>query len=262
MRTRSAARPAGADQAARPVRRSAVLNRLRILVADADPGIRRLLRRHFSAEGCVVLTVESGCGILNLARRSQLDLAILSTDLPDIDGASLIERVHGISRAPIIALMPPNGTLTPSRVLDCGADDWIDEPFSLKELMVRSRRLLQRAGGWRQSDLLIAGPGSIEVDLLERRVRVRGKLVALTRREFELLALLVAAKGATLTHDEIVQQVWGRNYSGARQNLRRTVSSLRRKIEPDAASPAHLLSVRGSGYRLSARPDPSDPAPT
>jgi two-component system KDP operon response regulator KdpE len=224
------------------------------MVADADPGIRRLLRRHFGAEGCVVLTAETGREALHLMRRTQLDLAIVSTDLGDIDGVRLIQRVRGLCSAPIIALMRLGGTLTPKRILDCGADDWIDEPFLLKELMARSRRLLQRAGGWRESDLLIAGLGSIEVDLLERRVRVGGKLVALTRKEFDLLALLVAAKGATLTHDEIVQQVWGRGYSGARQNLRRTISILRRKIEPDAASPVHLLSVRGSGYRLSARP--------
>ena len=69
-----------------------------------------------------------------------------------------------------------------------------------------------------------------------------------------MLALLVGAKGGTLSHDEIVQRVWGRGYSGSRQNLRRTISSLRHKIEPDAARPAHLLSVRGSGYRLRVRP--------
>jgi DNA-binding response OmpR family regulator len=113
--------------------------------------------------------------------------------------------------------------------------------------------LLQRVGAWQAPSVLATGLGLIEVDPLERKVRIGGKPVAMTRKEFDLLALLVAAKGGTLSHDEIVQKVWGRGYSGARQNLRRTISSLRQKIEPDVSRPAYLLSVRGSGYRLKAR---------
>jgi DNA-binding response OmpR family regulator len=150
--------------------------------------------------------------------------------------------------------MRADGPLTASQILDSGADDCIDEPFLLKELAARVRRLLQRVGAWQGPSVLATGLGPIEVDPMERKVRIAGKLVALTRKEFDLLALLVGAKGGTLSHDEIVHRVWGRGYSGARQNLRRTISSLRHKVEPDAAHPAHILSVRGSGYWLRARP--------
>jgi two-component system KDP operon response regulator KdpE len=231
-----------------------MLNHPRILVADADPGICRLLRRHFGTVAYSVVTAETGREALDLIRRTPPDLAILSTDLDDFDGPELIRRVRSQCGAPIIALMRVGGPLTPTQVLDSGADDCIDEPFLLKELAARVRRLLQRVGAWQGPSVLATGLGPIEVDPLERKVRIAGKLVALTRKEFDLLSLLVGAKGGTLSHDEIVHRVWGRAYSGARQNLRRTVSSLRHKVEPDAAHPAHIISVRGSGYRLRVRP--------
>ena len=231
-----------------------MLNRPRILVVDSDPGICRLLRRHFGAAGYAVVTSETGREAMDQVRRAPPDLAILATDLGDIDGAELIRQVRSVCAAPIIALTRPDGTLTAGQLLDIGAEDCVEEPFLLKELAARTRRLLQRAGVWQGPSTLETGLGAIEVDPVDRKVQVGGKPVSLTRKEFDLLALLVAAKGGTLTHDEIVQKVWGRGYSGARQNLRRTVSSLRQKIEPDSARPAHLLSVRGSGYRLSVRP--------
>jgi two-component system, OmpR family, KDP operon response regulator KdpE len=231
-----------------------MLSRPRILVANADPGICRLLRRHFGAMAYAVVTVETGREALDLIRRTPPDLAILSTELDDVGGAEMIRRVRSGCIAPIMALTRPRGALTPTQVLDCGADDCLDEPFLLRELAARVRRLLQRAGAWQGPSVLATGLGPIEVDPLERKVRIGGEPVVLTRKEFDLLALLVGAKGGTLSHDEIVQRIWRHDYGGARQNLRRTISSLRHKIEPDAARPAHLLSVRGEGYRLRARP--------
>jgi two-component system KDP operon response regulator KdpE len=231
-----------------------VVNHPRVLVVDADPGICRLLRRHFGAASYAVVTAETGREALDLIRRTPPDLAILSTELDDLEGTELIGRVRALGATPIMALMREGGTLTPTQVLDSGADDCIDEPFLLKELAARVRRLLQRVGAWQGPAVLATGIGPIEMDRLGRRVRIGGRLVAVTRKEFDVLALLVGAKGGTLSHDEIVQRVWGRGYSGSRQNLRRTISSLRHKIEPDAAHPALLLSVRGSGYRVRVRP--------
>jgi two-component system, OmpR family, KDP operon response regulator KdpE len=230
-----------------------MLNRPRILVANTDRGICRLLRRHFSSAAYTVVTVESAGEALDQLTRMPPELAILSTDLGDLGGIELIKRACSLSHVPIIALTRLGGPIMPSEVLDAGADDCIEEPFLLNELVARARRLLQRVGAWQAPSVLITGLGPIEVDPLQRKVRIGGKPVAMTRKEFDLLALLVGAKGDTLSHDEIVQKVWGRGYSGARQNLRRAISGLRRKIEPDAAHPAHLLSVRGSGYRLRVR---------
>ena len=201
-----------------------------------------------------MVTVEIGREALDQIPRMPPDLASLSTGLGDFDGTELIRRVRSPCSAPIIALMQAGGSLTPSQVLDSGADDCIDEPFLLKELAARVGRLLQRVGAWQGPGVAATGLGPIEVDPLERKVRIGGKLVALTRKEFDLLALLVGAKGGTLSRDENVQRVWGRGYSGSRQNLRWTISSLGHKVEPDASRPAHILSVRGSGYRLKVRP--------
>jgi two-component system, OmpR family, KDP operon response regulator KdpE len=229
-----------------------MLNRPRILVADADPGICRLLRRHFGTTVYNVITVETGREALDHLRRLPSDLTILSTDLGDIEGTELVQRARSLTSAPIIGLTPLGGPIMPSQVLDSGAEDCIEKPFLLKELVARARRLLQRVGAWQGPIVLATGLGLIEVDPLERKVRIGGKPVAMTRKELDLLATLVGAKGATLSHDELVQKVWGRSYSGARQNLRRTISSLRHKIEPDVSRPTYLLSVRSSGYRLSA----------
>jgi two-component system KDP operon response regulator KdpE len=237
-----------------------MVTRPRILVADPDPGICRLLRRHLGSISYAVVTVETGREALDQLRRSPPDLIVLSTELSDISGTESIRRVRDVCAAPILVLMRPGGAVTPTQILDSGADDCIDEPFLLKELAARVQRLLQRVGAWLGPSVVATGLGPIEVDPQERKVRIAAKLVALTRKEFDVLALLVAAKGGTLSHDDIVQKVWGRGYSGARQNLRRTVSSLRHKIEPDAERPAHLLSVRGSGYRLRVRPGASGDA--
>jgi two-component system KDP operon response regulator KdpE len=226
-------------------------NRPHIVVADADPGICRLLRRHLGARDYSVATAETGRKAIDSLRSKPPDLAILSTGLVDFAWIELIRRVRGACRAPIFALMEPHSPLAQSTVLESGADDCIDEPFLLEELIARAERLLQRVDGWQGQRVLAPGLGPIELNRLQRKVRIGGEPVALTRKEFDLLALLVGAGSSTLPHDEIVERIWGRDHFGARQNLRRTVSSLRRKIEPDVARPAHLVSVRGSGYRFS-----------
>jgi two-component system KDP operon response regulator KdpE len=230
-----------------------MLSRPRILVANDDPGICRLLQRHFGTSGYTVVIARTARETLELTDRKPPDLAILSTGLDESGGTELLHRVRSMCTAPIIALTRPGDLLTPAQILDLGADDCIEEPFLLRELAARARRLLQRSGAEQAPSVLATWLGPIEIHPLERRVKVGNKLVAMTRKEFDVLALLVGAKGGTLSHDEIVQKVWSPGHSGARQNLRRTISSLRQKIEPDAGRPANLLSVRGSGYRLRVR---------
>jgi DNA-binding response OmpR family regulator len=237
-----------------------VVNRPRVLVANPDPGIRRLLRRHFDNAGYSVVAAELGRTVLDLLRRSALDVVILSSEMGDIRGVDLVSRAHAITSAPLLVLMPTKSAVTPGEILDAGADDCLDEPFLLEELAARTRRLLHRSGVCLGPLVLRIGLGQLEINALERTVRLNDKSLVLSRKEFDLLGALAAARGSTLSHDQILHEVWGGEYTSARQNLRRLVSSLRRKIEPEPKLPICLVSIRGSGYRLAIPMDPAEDA--
>jgi two-component system KDP operon response regulator KdpE len=234
-------------------------NRPKVLIADPDPGIRRLLRRYFGNAGFSVVTADLGRAVLELLRRSAPDVIILSNEMGDLSGLDLVGRVHAAAGAPLLVLMPTKGAVTPGDILDAGADDCLDEPFLLGELAARTRRLLHRVGVQLGPKVLMTGLGRLEINSLERSVNLSGGLLVLTRKEFDLLAALANANGSTVNHEEILREVWGGRDDSARQNLRRVVGSLRRKIEPDPEHPALLFSVRGSGYRLNLSPEPAGP---
>jgi two-component system KDP operon response regulator KdpE len=229
-----------------------MLNHLKVLVANPDPGIRRLLRRHFERMGCAAVVATTAHETLNLTQRTVVDLVVASAALPDIGAKEFTRALREAVGASLIILMPPGSGVSASQILDCGADDCIDEPFLLAEFSARARRLLLRGGTKYRSRSVIHGLGLLEIEPFDRSVRLRGESIALTRKEFGLLAVLVAGRGQILTYDEILRKVWGSDYIGAIQNLRRVVSSLRQKIEPEPARPLYLTSVRGTGYRLTA----------
>jgi DNA-binding response OmpR family regulator len=229
-----------------------MLDHLKVLVAHPDPGIRRLLRRHFEQTSCTTIVTQTGQETLSLLKRSLPDLIVASAAMPDTDGLSFTRALRETVGVPLMMLVPHGTDLTVTQILDCGADEFIEEPFMLNEFGARARRLLVRGGMKYRSKILIQGLGLLEIEPLDRTVRLGGVSIALTRKEFGLLAVLAAANGQIVSYEDILRKLWGSDYIGAIQNLRRVVSSLRQKIEPDASRPVHLTSVRGSGYRLSA----------
>lgn len=208
----------------------AMLNYPRLMVAHSDAGVCRLLRRHFRSASYAVLTVQTGREALDLMRTAPSDLAILSTDLADIRGIEFIQLARGMTSAPIIASRRANGTLMPAKILDCGADDCVDEPFFLLELEARSRRLLRLMDAGQTPGVLIRMLGPLEMNPMGRKVRVDRKSVVLTENEFELLAVLIGTNGGILTDEEIIRKAWGPGYCGDRPRLRQTTTSLRNKI--------------------------------
>jgi len=117
-----------------------MVNRPRVLVANPDPGIRRLLRRHFDNAGYSVVTAEFGRTVLDLLQRSAPDVIILSSEMGDVAGVDLVSRAHGMTNTPLLVLMPAKSGVTPGEILDAGADDCLGEPFLLEELAARTRR--------------------------------------------------------------------------------------------------------------------------
>jgi two-component system KDP operon response regulator KdpE len=235
-----------------------MINRPRVLIADSDPGIRRLLRRHFSTAGYSVTTADLGRTVLEQIRRSAPDVIILSSEMGDLNGVDLVSRVRAVAGTPLLVLTPTKDAVAPGTILDAGADDCLDEPFLLEELAARTRRLLHRVGVPVGPRTLTTSLGALEINSLERSASLHGEPLVLTRKEFDLLAVLVNANGATASHDEILHDVWGGRDNSARQNLRRVVGSLRRKIEPEPEQPILLVSSRGSGYRLNVQSEPGE----
>jgi two-component system response regulator RegX3 len=225
-------------------------HRPRVIVTDSDPGIRRLLRRHFTEAGYAVTIAETEQAMMEQFRRLTPDLVIVSIEPTGAAAGDVVRRIRTVSSAPMLALMPSDSQGAMGRLLDSGADDCMLEPFLLEELAARARRLLHRSSALGGPHTLQTVLGRIDVDPLARTAARDGIDLALTRKEFDLLLVLLNAKGETMSHQQIIGKVWGSAYDNARQNLRRVVSSLRRKIEPYPDAPVHVISVRGGGYRL------------
>src|ERR1700677_296442 len=184
-----------------------MVNRPTVLIAHPGPGIRWLLRRYFGNSGFSVMTADLGRAVLDQLRRSAPDVIILSNEMGDLGGLDLINRVHAETSNPLLVLMPTRGAVAPGDILDAGADDCLDEPFLLEELAARTRRLLHRVGVHLGPKVLMTTLGRLEINLLERSVNLGSASLTLTRKEFDLLAVLANAVGGTADHDDILREV-------------------------------------------------------
>jgi two-component system, OmpR family, KDP operon response regulator KdpE len=221
---------------------------LRVLVDDDEPAIRRFLRLSFDAEGYQVSEAVDGRSALEALQKSRADILILDLGLPDIDGLEVIRelRERG-SLIPIIVLSSRTEERAKVQALDLGADDYVGKPFGIEELLARIRSAL-RHRLQQQGEEPVFRSGDLSLDLVRRKVLVRGQEVKLSPRAYEVLRLLVAHAGKVLTHKFILDEVW----DGATdvQYLRVYIRTLRKKIEADPERPALILTEPGVGYRL------------
>ena len=222
--------------------------KLRVLVVDDEPAILRFLRAGLTAQGFAVTEVTAGSAALDSVRQDLADLMVLDLGLPDMDGLDVIRQLRqGGSSVPIIVLSSRDDEGSKVAALDLGADDFVTKPFGIDELFARiraaQRHRLQQAG-----ERPVFRAGDLVVDLVRRIVTVRGAEVKFSRREYDLLRLLVAHAGKVLTHRHILREVWGADTDV--QYLRIYVRALRQKIEPNPEQPVHILTETGVGYRL------------
>ncbi len=229
---------------------TAMANPLRVLVVDDEPAILRFLRTGLSAQGFIVSEAEAGSVAMDCVRREAADLVVLDLGLPDMDGLDVIRQVRDAGSAiPIIVLSSRDDERSKVAALDLGADDFVTKPFGIDELFARiraaQRHRLQQVG-----ERPVFRSGDLVVDLVRRVVTVRGVDVKFSRREYELLRLLVAHAGKVLTHRHILHEVWGSDTDV--QYLRIYIRALRQKIEPNPEQPTHILTETGVGYRLRA----------
>jgi two-component system KDP operon response regulator KdpE len=220
----------------------------RILVVDDEPQLLRALATNLKARGYEVDQAATGEAALMLAASHHPDLVVLDLGLPGIDGLEVIAGLRGWSSVPIVVLSVREHEADKVAALDAGADDYVTKPFDTEELLARVRAALRRVPHAATGPTVVHCDG-LEIDLVQRRVRVGTENVHLTRTELALLEVLVRNPGKLLAHDYLLRQVWGQGYGGQSNYLRVYVRQLRRKLGDDAANPRLILTEPGIGYR-------------
>lgn len=221
----------------------------RILVVDDEPQIQRFLKPALLAAGFEVETASTAAEAKRLAATRAPALIILDLGLPDADGKTVIATIRAFSAMPIIVLSARDQETEKIAALDLGANDYVEKPFAIGELLARMRVALRLAENRREQQASFSF-GDIHLDLDKRLVRVAETNVHLTPKEYDVLALLAQHANKVVSHRQALTQVWGPAHHGDVQYLRVVIGQLRAKLEADPKAPAHLLSEPGVGYRL------------
>ncbi len=225
------------------------MSRHRILVVDDEPQIQRFLNPALTASGYEVIQASTGAEAERLIATIAPDLVILDLGLPDKDGKDVIETVRAFSEVPIIVLSARDREAEKIAALDLGANDYVEKPFGIGELLARIRTSLRRqvAGASVPSRFELNG---LLVDMSKRIVTRGGEELHLTRKEYQLLVHLVLHAGMVVTHRQLLASVWGAAHVEDLQYLRVFVGQLRAKIEDDANNPQFIRTEPGVGYRF------------
>jgi two-component system KDP operon response regulator KdpE len=220
----------------------------RILVVDDEPPIRKLLRVGLSTQDFVIIEAPNARTAMELVAADQPDLVLLDLGLPDMAGHDLLAkwRAEGLT-LPIVILSSRTDEEGIVKALEMGADDYLTKPFSMNELIARIRVAL-RHRLQTQGEKPIFQTGDLSVDLVRRVVKVKGEEVKFSRKEYDILRILVQHAGRVLTHRYLIDQVWGEVTDI--QYLRIYVRQIRQKIEETPDQPRYILTETGVGYRL------------
>ena len=225
------------------------MNGTRILVVDDEPQIQRFLKPALTAAGYEVFSAATAAEAERLVATSAPDLVILDLGLPDKDGKDVITTVRAFSAVPIIVLSARDRETEKIAALDLGANDYVEKPFGIGELIARIRALLRHRIADANVPARFEADG-LAVDTVKRLVTRDGAEIHLTRKEYELLVHLVLHAGLVVTHRQLLAAVWGGAHVEDVQYLRVFVGQLRAKIERDAAQPHFIRTEPGVGYRF------------
>ncbi len=228
----------------------------KILVVDDERVMVKGIKFNLENEGYQVDTGSDGEEAVDKARTGQFDLIILDLMMPKIDGLQACMKIREFSNVPVIMLTAKGEDADKIIGFECGADDYITKPFNILELKARIRALLRRAGAaaqqQREADRL--SRGAITLDLAARAAWRDGERVELTAKEFDLMVLLMQNPGRVYSRENLLNLVWGYEYIGDYRTVDVHIRRLREKLEPDPASPEHILTKWGVGYYLANSP--------
>ncbi|HEY1750803.1 MAG TPA: response regulator [Caulobacteraceae bacterium] len=223
--------------------------RPRILVIDDEPQMHRFLGPALTAAGFEPVRADDGAAGLRAIAAGAPDAVVLDLGLPDMDGKDLLKAARAFYVGPVIVLSAREREAEKIATLDLGADDYVQKPFGVGEFLARLRvalrHKLERVGA---EATVVAG--DLEIDLVRRLVTRAGEPLRLSPKEYELLARLAEGDGRVLTHRQLLTAIWGPAHADDLPYLRVLVGQLRQRIETEPASPKHILTEPGVGYRF------------
>jgi len=230
----------------------------RVLVVDDEPQIHRFLKPALVASGHEVESVEDGASAIRRAATWGPDVILLDLGLPDMDGKEVIRAIREWSKTPIVILSARDRESEKIAALDLGADDYVNKPFGVGELLARLRAALRHAAAADGEETAVA-TGGLVVDTVRRLVSRDGERIHLTPKEYDLLHVLARNVGKVVTQKHLLSAVWGASLSADAQYLRVLVSQLRQKIDLPPPVPSLIETEAGVGYRL-RETDAADPS--
>ena len=220
-----------------------------VLVIDDEPQIRKFLRISLVSQGYNVLEAATGAEGLSQAALNKPDVLVLDLGLPDMDGQQVLREFREWSNAPVLVLSVRASETQKVQALDGGANDYVTKPFGIQEFLARIRALLRQAPtGEAQQAAVELGP--LTIDLAFRRVLLDGVEVALTRKEYAVLAQLARHPGRVITQQQLLKDIWGPSHIENSHYLRIVVGHLRQKLADEPTSPRFIATEAGVGYRL------------
>ncbi len=235
-----------------------------ILIVDDEPPIRDILVYNLEKEGYKTIEASDGVTAVNMALEQSPDLSLLDIMLPKLDGLSVCKRIKNSLNVPILMLTAKDGEIDKILGLELGADDYITKPFSVRELVARVKANLRKVEAV-SSNKIVEQPseekkkeskivvGELELDLDKFEVKVRGEVIDLTLREFEVLKFLASQPEQVVTRETLLEKVWGYEYYGDIRTVDVTVRRIREKIEQDTSIPRILITKRGVGYYIASK---------
>lgn len=221
-----------------------------MLVVDDEEAYRQALGAGLAREGFAVELAADGHEALRLFHRSHPDLVLLDVMLPDCSGVELCKTMRALAPVPVIMVTARDSEVDVVLGLELGASDYVSKPFRLRELVARMRAVLRRGTTAAAPRHEVVQGGPIVLDAARREIRVDDRLVDLSRKEFDLLALFMSHAGQVVTREWCIDRIWWDQDLADTRTLDTHVKRLRRKIEPDPAHPRHIVTVRGVGFRF------------
>ncbi|PWB30730.1 DNA-binding response regulator [Pseudomonas sp. SDI] len=222
-----------------------------VLVIDDEPQIRKFLRISLASQGYKVLEAGTGGEGLSQAAVGRPDLVVLDLGLPDMDGQQVLRELREWSQVPVLVLSVRASEVQKVEALDGGANDYVTKPFGIQEFLARVRALLRQVPQT-QAEETAPQFGPLTVDLAYRRVTLEGQEVALTRKEYALIAQLARHPGRVITQQQLLKDIWGPTHVEDSHYLRIVVAHVRQKLGDDPTAPRFLVTEPGVGYRLIA----------
>lgn len=219
-----------------------------MVVVEDDPSIREMLSYYFNSVGFEVNCFESGDEYFEAAHSINPSIFILDIMLPGPSGYAILSHIRSDERTsctPVIMLTARNAEMDRVAGLEQGADDYVVKPFGILELQARVNAVLRRAG----EDSGHINFHDLQISPHSREVMKDGRILDLTYKEFELLTLLVKAKGAVLSRDAVLSSIWGYDFAGETRTVDMHIKTLRAKLGDDADKPQYIITVRGVGYK-------------